>query len=307
MKKLNIAQFASELGLPVSLLLEQLKAAGVSKDQESDSISEKDKSQLLLHLQARGAEKPTVKITLNRRETTEIKKADSSGSARTIQAAVRKRREEAQTVVAEAGAPLKEREVSVEIVASVITPLANVTATPAVPELEGELALEYLEQLIPKATQLAHRFDIANGKTGWSYGKIFLPELLKGATCGLLVEPYLLKHHQVKNLIDFFTAIQGATKLKNFWVVTGITTDEKSAGTDAKFNKLAEEIFQQAGFTLHFKRVEGIHDRHAVFNNGVMFKLGRGLDIFKPAGGLALNNQELREVRACGVDVFRTV
>ncbi len=93
MGKLNVAQFATDLGLPVTLLLEQLKAAGVSKGQESDSISEKDKAQLLEHLrQAHGAEKPAKKITLTRRETTEIKKADSSGRARTIQVEVRKRR-----------------------------------------------------------------------------------------------------------------------------------------------------------------------------------------------------------------------
>ena len=103
MGKMNIAQFATELGLPVALLLEQLKAAGVSKEQESDTVSEKDKAQLLEHLrQAHGAEKPTKKITLNRRETTEIKKADSSGRARTIQVEVRKRRVVAPvTVIAE--------------------------------------------------------------------------------------------------------------------------------------------------------------------------------------------------------------
>ena len=93
MGKLNVAQFATELGLPVALLLEQLKAAGVSKEQGSDSLSEKDKAQLLEHLrQAHGAEKSAKKITLTRRETTEIKKADSSGRARTIQVEVRKRR-----------------------------------------------------------------------------------------------------------------------------------------------------------------------------------------------------------------------
>ena len=93
MGKLNVAQFATELGLPVALLLEQLKASGVSKEQEGDSLTEKDKAQLLAHLrQAHGEDKPAKKITLMRRETTEIKKADSTGRARTIQVEVRKRR-----------------------------------------------------------------------------------------------------------------------------------------------------------------------------------------------------------------------
>ncbi len=91
MGKMNVAQFAGELGLPVELLLEQLKSAGVSKQKDTDTISEQDKSQLLEHLRgAHGASKN--KITLVRRETTAIKKSDSSGKARTIQVEVRKKR-----------------------------------------------------------------------------------------------------------------------------------------------------------------------------------------------------------------------
>ena len=91
MGKMNVAQFAGELGLPVELLLEQLQSAGVSKQKDTDTISEQDKSQLLEHLRgAHGAGKN--KITLVRRETTAIKKADSSGKSRTIQVEVRKKR-----------------------------------------------------------------------------------------------------------------------------------------------------------------------------------------------------------------------
>jgi translation initiation factor IF-2 len=91
MGKMNVAQFAGELGLPVELLLEQLQAAGVAKKQESDPVSEQDKSQLLEHLRsAHGSSKN--KITLVRRETSAIKKADSTGKSRTIQVEVRKKR-----------------------------------------------------------------------------------------------------------------------------------------------------------------------------------------------------------------------
>jgi translation initiation factor IF-2 len=91
MGKMNVAQFATELGLPVELLLEQLQAAGVAKKQEIDPVSEKDKATLLEHLRsAHGSN--SGKITLTRRETSSIKKTDSSGKARTIQVEVRKKR-----------------------------------------------------------------------------------------------------------------------------------------------------------------------------------------------------------------------
>ena len=93
MAKMNVAQFAGELGLPVELLLEQLLAAGVAKNKDTDTVSEQDKSQLLEHLRtSHGAVTKAKKITLTRRETTEIKKTDSVGRARTIQVEVRKKR-----------------------------------------------------------------------------------------------------------------------------------------------------------------------------------------------------------------------
>lgn len=169
----------------------------------------------------------------------------------------------------------------------------------------SEPTVEALEQLVPTATNLVCRLDLINGKSGWSYSRIFTRELLAGAASGLLVEPYLLKSHQMKNLVDFITTIQRVTSLKTLWLVTGEITEEKAAGTDARLNDLAKDLFHQAGITLNWRREAGIHDRFVAFDNGVLFKMGRGLDIFQPAGGLALNNQELRKVRGCSIDVFR--
>ncbi len=89
----SVAQFARELNLPAELLLEQLKAAGVSKSTPEDRLTEQDKTALLDYLRkGHGAEAPKDKITLTRRSVTEIRKADSSGKARTIQVEVRKKR-----------------------------------------------------------------------------------------------------------------------------------------------------------------------------------------------------------------------
>jgi translation initiation factor IF-2 len=93
MAKSNVAQFATELKLPVALLLEQLQAAGVKKSAGDDAITEQDKSRLLDYLQeVHGKKDEKKKITLTRKQTTEIKKADSTGKARTIQVEVRKKR-----------------------------------------------------------------------------------------------------------------------------------------------------------------------------------------------------------------------
>jgi translation initiation factor IF-2 len=47
METFTVEKFAKELGLPVNLLLEQLKGAGVTKADLKDDVSEEDKSALL--------------------------------------------------------------------------------------------------------------------------------------------------------------------------------------------------------------------------------------------------------------------
>ena len=94
MASTNVANFAAELKMPAEALLEQLKAAGVDKRSPDDALTETDKEQLLVALRrAHGADDaPKRKITLTRKQTSEIKQADSSGKARTIQVEVRKKR-----------------------------------------------------------------------------------------------------------------------------------------------------------------------------------------------------------------------
>src|SRR4051812_49246140 len=93
MAKSNVTQFAEELKLPVTLLLEQLQAAGVKKKAGEDAITEQDKTRLLDYLrEMHGNKEEKKKITLTRKQTTEIKKSDATGKARTIQVEVRKKR-----------------------------------------------------------------------------------------------------------------------------------------------------------------------------------------------------------------------
>ena len=114
MAQMNVSQFAKELGLPSALLLEQLQAAGVGKALAEDTVlNEQDKTQLLDYLRrVHGAKDSKNKITLTRRQTTEIKKADSTGKARTIQVEVKKKRvlvkRDAGAAAAEAPTPVSE-------------------------------------------------------------------------------------------------------------------------------------------------------------------------------------------------------
>ena len=90
----TVAEFATELKKSPETLLDQLKAAGVSKAATSDALTESDKQKLLAYLQASHgtASADRKKITLVKKSTSEIKQADATGKARTIQVEVRKKR-----------------------------------------------------------------------------------------------------------------------------------------------------------------------------------------------------------------------
>jgi hypothetical protein len=65
-----------------------------------------------------------------------------------------------------------------------------------------------------------------------------------------------------------------------------------------------EGIYEQVGTRLSVSYADDIHDRFAIFDNGIVFKLGRGLDIYKPVTGLASTNPEIRKVHNSEIDVF---
>ena len=156
MAKATVADLAVELKVTPETLLVQLKAAGVSKSTAADSISEKDKTQLLDHLREQhGRSEPKTRITLTRKQTSEIKKADSAtGKARTIQVEVRKKRvlvkrdsmeslapgeEEAQELLS---APAPEPEVIAQLEPVMVAAPEVVVEPEPEPEVVPEAAIE---------------------------------------------------------------------------------------------------------------------------------------------------------------------
>jgi len=94
MSSTTVAEFANELKKTPETLLDQLKSAGVPKAAATDALTEADKQRLLGFLKASHgtAEPERKKITLTKKSTSEIKQADATGRARTIQVEVRKKR-----------------------------------------------------------------------------------------------------------------------------------------------------------------------------------------------------------------------
>ncbi len=179
MAQTTVEQFAGELKLPTALLLEQLKSAGVHKSSAEDQLSEADKSALLDHLRKEhGTLAPKSKITLTRKSSTEIKKTDNTGKARTIQVEVRKKRiieqredevelaaqEEIVATVEESEAPVVEVESVVEVPEPVVAvepePLPVVVEPVVEAAVEPVLAAEPVPEPVVVKSQTISRKDL---------------------------------------------------------------------------------------------------------------------------------------------------
>jgi translation initiation factor IF-2 len=155
----TIEQFATDLKMPAGALLEQLTAAGVAGKKQGDNLSEQDKTRLLDYLRKQhgAAGDGKKRITLTRKQTSEIKAADSSGKARTIQVEVRKkrvlvRREEE----APAAAPVVEQAAPAATPVGVLPP-EEIAAREAEARQVHELMARQQEDLAKKQAEVTKR------------------------------------------------------------------------------------------------------------------------------------------------------
>jgi translation initiation factor IF-2 len=173
MEGMSVTQFASELKMPSVALLEQLKRAGVDKSDAHDLLTEQDKSRLLAYLRESHGSDRKGKITLTRKQTSEIRSTDASGRARTVQVEVRKKRVFVkrddvpdavasdvpsivpETTVPETTAPL-EPETPRITVTPPVDPVAPEETAPPVPE-----APPTPEAVAPVSVETAPEVDVA--------------------------------------------------------------------------------------------------------------------------------------------------
>ena len=161
----TVSQFAVELKMPEAALLEQLGKAGVGKQGSADPLTDQDKARLLEYLRRAHGDDSKAKITLTRKQTSEIKATDSHGRARTVQVEVRKKRvlvkretgdnlPEAVAEVVEAPVELPLSEPVVEaVVEAVVEPVVEQVVEPVVePVLEPVVEAPVVADAEPEVT-----------------------------------------------------------------------------------------------------------------------------------------------------------
>lgn len=163
---------------------------------------------------------------------------------------------------------------------------------------------DWAGQVQQQATIVVNRLRVREGTTGWPFEKVFAPHLLKGTTKIRLVDPYLANPHQIRNLNEFLLHVAESAHPREIEVVTGFAPIERVEHQERSLENAAKDLFKNYGVVLTLRRETKLHDRFVMADHGVLFKLGRGLDIYKPAVGLAEHRSSNRRARETEIDVF---
>ena len=185
------------------------------------------------------------------------------------------------------------------------SPVTVVSVAPSLPVWTSEASgREWIDEIQRGATTTIERFILREGDTGWPFNRLFSPALLAGCTRIALIDPYLALPHQVRNLKEFLLAVSEVAKPKEILVFTSETWAEGNGANVAIAEEIGKDLFRSFGMNLSIEIDYIVHDRYVVCDHGVLFKLGRGLDIYKPAIGLASHRPGSRRVRRTEFDVF---
>ena len=118
------------------------------------------------------------------------------------------------------------------IIPDAIPPLISTAAVVPIdsgPGLVGET--EWAQSAKQSATQLVARFELQDGHNKWPWSKVFESRFLEGSERALLLEPYLSKPHQIRNLREFILSVAEATTLKHLHMLTAVNFLRNLAST----------------------------------------------------------------------------
>lgn len=130
------------------------------------------------------------------------------------------------------------------------------------------------------------RIEFAEGEKGFAWGKYVVP-YLRGATEIRIVDPYVRKSHQMRNLLELIEAFARTRDVADEVRVLLVTVedDEYPASKRKQAENLAQVQTSAATlgviFNVEFVERKTIHDRSIRTDRGWIIDLGRGLDIFQ--------------------------
>ncbi|XP_058040898.1 MIT domain-containing protein 1 isoform X1 [Ahaetulla prasina] len=125
------------------------------------------------------------------------------------------------------------------------------------------------------------QIKIEENSKGFSYEKLFQEYLNETVTEVWVEDPYIRQTHQLYNFLRFCEMlVKGPCRMKTIHLLTSHEEGHGKSQQMGSFEEIQQSL-RDFGITLDISYSSSIHDREIRFNNGWMFKIGRGLDYFK--------------------------
>ena len=126
---------------------------------------------------------------------------------------------------------------------------------------------------------------VSENQTGIDYEKLFAKHL-KGAKEILIVDPFIRKFHQARNMMDLLSVIlKGKAREDEVTVKLRTAKDEFDPAAQEKYFEQIAEAYAPEGLTFTWEYLDNLHDRWIDTNTGWHIIMGRGLDIFQQFDG----------------------
>ena len=155
------------------------------------------------------------------------------------------------------------------------------------------------------------RLEFAEGRRGFTYDRYIGP-YLRGATRIDVVDPYIRRSHQARNLMELIETIAKYTDTTREITVCLITKRDKDPIYATRQQETLETIRTNsaiAGISFEYSFDDTIHDRSISTDTDWIIMLGRGLDVFQPFDtdwlDLRLRQQYFRQVREFTIAYMR--
>jgi ATP-dependent Lon protease len=151
-------------------------------------------------------------------------------------------------------------------------------------------------------TSAPSHFTIAENQTGISYRKLF-GDYLQGAAKIELVDPYIRRTWQVRNLLEFIQvllAVKEEGEEIDFHLITDNGEMSKTE-LEQHLDRIQDSLINvDVKFTWEIASGKKLHARHIITDTGWKISLDRGLDIFQRFdGGLFSLESVSQEARYC--------
>ena len=127
--------------------------------------------------------------------------------------------------------------------------------------------------------------SVSENQTGIDF-EILFAKHIKGAKEILIVDPFIRKFHQARNLMDLLSVIL-KMKAREDEVVVKLRTakDDIDPAAQEKYLEQISEAYAPEGIVFTWEYLDNLHDRWIDTDTGWHIIMGRGLDIFQQFDG----------------------